>query len=79
MDLGPRRIIEISSMKMIAFESTGSGGWERNMNFLFKQSKPPRAEKPSSRTYRERDVEHHRALERVRSARARARAKEKAS
>ena len=44
IDLGPRRDLETSMMTPIGVESTGSGGWNRNMAGLFEPGRRPKPE-----------------------------------
>jgi hypothetical protein len=46
IDLGARQSVAFSSMKMIGTESTGSGGWDRDMKFLFTRPKREPVERP---------------------------------
>ena len=67
---GPHRVISVSGMKIAAgYGEEASGGWDRNMDFLFaRPERPVRAEK-SKVAYEDRT-----ATERQRRYRARRRA-----
>ena len=77
-DLGPLRTFEPSMMKAIGVEPSGSGGWNRNMTFLFvKHDRPARMSEGQMRAnavaWRLENLERQRQLERERSARYRER------
>jgi hypothetical protein len=75
-DHGPRRTFQPSLMKMVAWEGTGSGGWQ---TMTVSQTRPVKKRPPKAeynRQARANALEHYRELERIRAARYRARRKQ---
>ena len=76
-DLGPRCVLAVSQMKLLGSSgSTDTGGWARDMSFLFTKRAMTDEERrlrrnAQNRAYRAANPEHHRALDRERHRRYR--------